>query len=211
MRVTGVGDGIGVVDLSAIAGIAGGTLAGSLCLMTAVLPRCLVELPDGFFKGCGRLTCVNMDDCRLLRRVGQECFQSCTRLQSIEFPKSLEMIGRSAFQDAGVGRVFLDHARVGDCCDLEYVWWLGEIRLPACCRTVTSVGWSVRLSKLSVAIMPLGCPQLREMRFLVMNASPGVGQGKWACAKAAVFGEKAAVFAEKAALWERVGRPFLPM
>ena len=64
-------------------------------ITSVVLPRDLVEIPDGAFQNCSALTEVTLGS--KVKTIGDRAFSECFRLYSVNFPKGLTTIGNEAF------------------------------------------------------------------------------------------------------------------
>lgn len=57
----------------------------------------LTILDYGAFEGCEALTSVDLSELHSLKKIGNTCFQYCTKLESVIFPDELEEIGLKVF------------------------------------------------------------------------------------------------------------------
>ena len=86
-------------------GIGSGAFANNKKLVSATLPYQLEVLPQTVFKGCDRLTTVNLSETdmfgskvgSMLRSVGGSAFESCSALKEIKLGKNVNEVGSLAF------------------------------------------------------------------------------------------------------------------
>lgn len=75
-----------------------GALAfNNTAVASITIPKSLVTLENGAFRGVSTLKYVNFDMNSSLASIGYGCFQDCTSLRSIEIPKSVTYVDANAF------------------------------------------------------------------------------------------------------------------
>ena len=74
-----------------------GAFAGCTALRLVVLPASLEKLEDSVFSGCIKLEEVDFSLSTQLKRIGDETFARCGKLQNIVLPDSVTFIGHRAF------------------------------------------------------------------------------------------------------------------
>ena len=96
-------------------------------LVSVVFPEdCALEkIAKGSFSGCSKLSYVNLENCQSLKTLGDSAFGSCTAIDELYLPDSLERIGFQALYNLGeiklnsdylpTSLTFIDQYFLSDC------------------------------------------------------------------------------------------------
>jgi hypothetical protein len=153
------------VDLSALDELPLGlVLNRCFFLERVVLPAGMTSIPSRMFGHCFRLNYVNTGDCAALRQIGEDCFQHCWMLSTIDVPPLCEAVrvGHTGVQllDLRLGCPVVVRART--CVHLK------RLILPPAFRGELEVSWARSLTSLTIASVgawtQLLC--LRDLRYL---------------------------------------------
>lgn len=66
-------------------------------ITSITLPKYLIELPDKAFYGCSNLQNVYFESGSIINKIGDNVFQNCSSLRSINLPDTVQEIGEYAF------------------------------------------------------------------------------------------------------------------
>jgi hypothetical protein len=179
------------------------TLEGMIWLEACTLPMWIRDLPRRFFMNCRSLNDVSLDECRMLRMIGDSCFYGCVSLHGIRFPDCLLKVDDRAFASSGLEALDFSQTTALSSLNAEGAHWLARMRLPRRFRGVVHSDMACRLADASGGLCDLSEVPGRLLRFR-WSAMKGPSGEPWRCLASAW------ATAELVAAGGRSGVPALP-